>query len=87
MYVLKGGAPGAEKEATPEELKQSEDAALALLSKANLGGPGPGSKKGEAEERRQQLLAEHAKDNRPRRKLTSRKLLEALESKRSDATS
>ena len=43
MYVLKGGAPGAEKEATPEELKQSEDAALALLTKANLGGPGPGS--------------------------------------------
>ena len=80
MYVLKGGAPGAEKEATPEELKQSEDAALALLTKANLGGPGPGSsQKGEAEERRQQLLAVHAKYNRPRRKLTSRKLLEALE--------
>ena len=42
-------------------------------------------RKVEAEGRRQQLLAEHAKHDRPRRKVTSRKLLEALESKVSDA--
>jgi hypothetical protein len=48
------------------------------------GGPGPGSnQKNVAEERRQQLLAEHAYDFR---KMTSHKLLEALESKVSDVT-
>jgi hypothetical protein len=69
---LKDGAP--EKEVTPGELNESENAALAQLAKAK-------KKKTEAEEKRQQLLAEHAKNDCPRRKVTSRKLLEALESK------
>jgi hypothetical protein len=55
-----------EKEVTPGELNESEYAALAQLAKAK-------KKKTEAEENRQQLLAEHAKNDCPRRKVTSRK--------------